>query len=66
MSANYWESTQWRHWQFTKDEVAGFRQKLEEENAELIQMFPLPSHRHLNIYFNQRKPRRSITFPNAI
>jgi hypothetical protein len=30
------------------------RQKLEDDNAELVRMFPLPQHRHLNIYFNQR------------
>jgi cyclin-C len=30
------------------------RQKLEEDNAELVRMFPLPQQRHLYIYFNQR------------
>jgi hypothetical protein len=30
------------------------RQKLEDDNAELVRMFPLPQQRHLNIYFNQR------------
>jgi cyclin C len=54
MAANYWESSQRRHWQFTKDELAAMRQKLEDDNAELVQMFPLPQLRHLNIYFNQR------------
>lgn len=55
MSANYWESTQRRHWQFTKEQLASMRQKLEEDNAELVRMFPLPQQRHLNIYFNQRE-----------
>ncbi|CAM1509339.1 Fc.00g030780.m01.CDS01 [Cosmosporella sp. VM-42] len=54
MSANYWESTQRRHWQFTKDQLASMRQKLEEGNAEVVRMFPLPQQRHLNIYFNQQ------------
>ncbi|KAI5457300.1 cyclin-like protein [Mariannaea sp. PMI_226] len=54
MSANYWESTQRRHWQFTKEQLATMRQKLEEENADLVRMFPLPQQRHLNIYFNQQ------------
>jgi cyclin C len=54
MSANYWESTQRRHWLFTKDQLASMRQKLEEDNADLVRMFPLPQPRHLAIFFNQR------------
>ncbi|KAL2018522.1 hypothetical protein VTK56DRAFT_734 [Thermocarpiscus australiensis] len=54
MAANYWESTQRRFWQFTKDELAAIRQRLEEEDPGLVQMFPLPQLRHLNIYFNQQ------------
>ena len=56
MAANYWESTQRRHWQFTKDELAAMRQRLDDEDPALVQMFPLPQLRHLNIYFNQRTP----------
>lgn len=55
MSANYWESTQRRNWQFTKDQLAAMRQKLEDDNSELVRMFPLGQPRHLNIYFNQRE-----------
>ena len=54
MSANYWQSTQCRFWSFTKEQLATMRQKLEEDNAELVRMFPLPQQRHLYIYFNQR------------
>jgi cyclin C len=54
MAANYWESTQRKHWQFTKDQLATMRQKLEDEDPQLVHMFPLPQLRHLNIYFNQR------------
>ncbi|KAK0634738.1 RNA polymerase II holoenzyme cyclin-like subunit [Bombardia bombarda] len=54
MAANYWESTQRRHWQFTKDELAAMRQRLEDEDPGLVQSFPLPPLRHLNIYFNQQ------------
>lgn len=54
MAANYWDSTQRRYWLFSKEELASMRQKLQEENAELNQLFPLPQLRHLNIYFNQR------------
>ncbi|UKZ56484.1 RNA polymerase II holoenzyme cyclin-like subunit [Trichoderma virens] len=59
MSANYWESTQRRHWLFTKDELASMRQKLEDESAELVRMFPLPQPRHMAIYFNQRESLRA-------
>lgn len=54
MSANFWDSTQRRYWQFTKEELARQRLKLEEDNAEITQAFPLPHARHLYIYFNQR------------
>ncbi|KAL2174346.1 cyclin-like protein [Thermothelomyces heterothallicus CBS 202.75] len=54
MAANYWESTQRKHWQFTKDELAAMRQRLDDEDPGLVQMFPLPPLRHLNIYFNQQ------------
>lgn len=59
MSANYWESTQRRHWTFTKEELAAARQKLEDENQELVRMFPLPQIRHLSIFFNQLMIRLS-------
>lgn len=59
MAANYWESTQRKHWQFTKDELAAMRQALEDEDPALVQMYPLPQLRHLNIYFNQRESRRN-------
>ncbi|KAK3314899.1 cyclin-C [Apodospora peruviana] len=54
MAANYWESTQRKHWQFTKDELATMRQNLEDEDPGLVHMFPLPELRYLNIYFNQQ------------
>ncbi|KAK4186046.1 RNA polymerase II holoenzyme cyclin-like subunit [Podospora australis] len=54
MAANFWESTQRRYWLFSKDELAAMRQKLEDEDPNLVQSFPLPELRHLNIYFNQQ------------
>ncbi|KAI1201564.1 cyclin domain-containing protein [Nemania serpens] len=57
MAANYWESTQRRHWQFSKDELSQLREKLEESEQSLVQMFPLPQLRHLSIYFNQQLGR---------
>jgi cyclin C len=55
MAANYWESTQRKHWQFTKDQLATMRQNLEDEDPQLVHMYPLQQLRHLNIYFNQRQ-----------
>lgn len=55
MAANYWESTQRRNWQFTKDQLVQMRQKLEEDEQSLVQMFSLPQLRHLYIFFNQRE-----------
>ncbi|KAG6147530.1 RNA polymerase II holoenzyme cyclin-like subunit [Claviceps purpurea] len=54
MSANYWESTQRRHWLFSKDELASMRQKLDDDNIEIVRMFPLPQPRHLAMFFNQQ------------
>lgn len=54
MSANYWESTQRRYWLFTKDQLNTMRTKLEEDNIDLVRMFPLSQPRHLAIFFNQR------------
>ncbi len=59
MAANYWDSTQRRFWQFTKEQLAAMRQKLEDEEQSLATTFPLPPLRQLNIYFNQRRPQTS-------
>ena len=55
MAANYWESTQRKHWQFSKQELARLRQKLEDEDKNLVQSYPLPQLRQLSIFFNQRE-----------
>lgn len=54
MAANYWESTQRRHWQFTRQQLDDLRRKLEDEDQNLVQMYPLVQLRYLSIYFNQR------------
>ncbi|KAI1412427.1 cyclin-C [Hypoxylon sp. FL1857] len=59
MAANYWESTQRRFWQFSKDELAQMRDELEKSDQALVQGFPLPRRTHLNIYFNQQIGRLS-------
>ena len=55
MAATYWESTQRRYWQFTRGQLDDLRKKLEDDDQNLVQMYPLPQLRHLSIYFNQRK-----------
>lgn len=54
MAANYWASTQRRHWQFTRETLAEVRQKLEEDDRALVQQYPLPDRRLLSHYFNLR------------
>lgn len=54
MAANYWASTQRRHWQFTKDQLSDVRERLEDSDRGLVQQYPLPDRRLLSIYFNQR------------
>lgn len=65
MAASYWDSTQRKHWTFTKDQLASMRQKLEDEDPALVQSFGLPQLRHLNIFFNQRE-RDPFFFRSAI
>jgi cyclin C len=60
MAANYWESTQRRCWQFTKQELADVRQKLEAEDPALVSAYPLAQLRHLSMYYNQRRSIRSV------
>ncbi len=59
MAANYWASTQRRHWQFSRESLNEVRQQLEDEEKTIVQQYPLPDRRLLSIYFNQRK--QSIT-----
>lgn len=54
MAANYWASTQRRHWQFTKDQLSDIRERLEDSDRGLVQQYPLPDRRLLSVYFNQR------------
>ena len=55
MAANYWASTQCRHWQFSRESLAEVRQALDDEEPSLAQQYPLPERRHLSFFFNQRK-----------
>lgn len=57
MAASFWESTQRRFWIFNKDEIGRTREKLKEDEQNLVHMFPLPEWRHLSIYFNQQVTR---------
>jgi cyclin-C len=54
MASNYWESSQLKYWTFSKARLAEIRRKLEEEDKAMVQQFPLPDRRLLNIYFSQQ------------
>ena len=55
MAANYWASTQRRHWQFSRESLNEVRQQLEDEEKTVVQQYPLPDRRLLSIFFNLRK-----------
>jgi cyclin-C len=55
MAANFWASTQRRHWLFSKEKLAEIRDNLKEQDKLAHSQFPLPDSRLLNIYFNQRE-----------
>ncbi len=55
MAANYWDSTQRRYWEFSKEQLAALRQRRQDEERSLVQMYPLPEWRHLNLFFCQRE-----------
>ncbi|KAJ5636402.1 Cyclin C/H/T/L [Penicillium longicatenatum] len=54
MAANYWASTQRRHWLFSRERLADIREKLREQDKVSHSQFPLPDQRLLNIYCNQQ------------
>lgn len=54
MAANYWASSQRRHWQFSRETLADIRQKLEDDDRALVQQYPLPDRRLLSQFFSQQ------------
>ncbi|KAJ9198612.1 hypothetical protein DTO164E3_5083 [Paecilomyces variotii] len=54
MAANYWASTQRRHWLFSRERLSEIRENLKEKDKLAHQQFPLPDLRLLSIYFNQQ------------
>ena len=55
MAANYWTSTQYLYWRFSKKDLEDSRLALEGEDQALVQQYPLPDRRHLSIFFNLRE-----------
>ena len=51
MAADYWCSTQRRHWLLTRDKLADIRETQSEQHRSVIQQYPLPDSRLLNMYF---------------
>lgn len=54
MAANYWASSQRRHWLFSREKLADIRGGLWEKDKIAHSQFPLPDQRLLNIYCNQQ------------
>lgn len=55
MAANYWASTQRRHWLFSREQLSEIRENLKERDKMAYSQFPLPDLRLISIYFNQRR-----------
>jgi cyclin-C len=53
MAANYWSSTQRRFWLFTRDSLAGARERREAQDRGIAQQYPLPDSRLINIYIKE-------------
>lgn len=53
MAANYWVSTQRRHWMFTRERLAEIRESLWARDKDSHQV-QLPDMRIINIYFKDR------------
>jgi len=51
MAANYWDSTQAKHWTYTRSSLATARAQLASQNPTLVSKYPLPDPRHIRIYF---------------
>lgn len=49
MAANYWTSTQRRHWQFSRETMAAMRSRLDASDPSGVKQYPLPD---LNLIFN--------------
>ncbi|KAI5847437.1 RNA polymerase II holoenzyme cyclin-like subunit [Tricharina praecox] len=57
MAANYWVSSQRLHWQMSREKLAETRASLDTRDEKTVLAYPLPSYRHLSIYFNQQIAR---------
>lgn len=55
MAASYWHSSQYKYWKYTKPELQSIRKKLEDSERALVQQYPLPDRRLINIYINSRE-----------
>lgn len=53
MAANYWDSTQAKHWTFTKSELAAARHDLRKHNEQLHAKYPVPDRRLIDVYMQQ-------------
>lgn len=54
MAANYWVSTQRRHWMFTREHLAEIREGLWARDKDSSHQVQLPDMRIINIYLKDR------------
>ncbi|KAI9883105.1 MAG: hypothetical protein M1823_005127 [Watsoniomyces obsoletus] len=54
MAANYWASSQYRHWLFSKPQLVEIRTTLENHERPLVQQYPLPELRLLSLFFREQ------------
>lgn len=55
MAANYWVSTQRRHWMFSREHLAEIRESLWVRDKDSSHQVQLPDMRIINIYFKDRQ-----------
>ena len=53
MAANYWDSTQAKHWSFSKTDLSGVRAHLASTHQQLYTKYPVPERRLITIYIQQ-------------
>lgn len=54
MAADYWKSSQYKHWTFTRNELADIREEIESQHSALVKAQPFPDRRLMFIFLRDR------------
>jgi len=54
MAANYWTSTQRKHWTVTPEKLTEIRDDLEKQNTKILEQWPYPDRRLMFIFLRDR------------